>query len=462
MRLGQYPRYRSNNIEWLPVLPNTWQHIRARFVLGVNPSPVKQRELDDSAEVSFVPMEALGEYGGLSLDRTKSLDEIGSGYTEFEDGDVVVAKITPCFENGKGALASGLVNGVAYGTTELHVLRAGKRLGRRFLFYLTMSHTFRALGESEMYGAGGQKRVPPEFVKNFRIPLPSLDAQQRISRFLDVHTARIDMLAIKKQDIIEKLKEKRSALISRTVTQGLPPMEAKAAGLDQNPEMKNSGIEWLGRIPTHWRCLPIFRIAESIQTGPFGSQLHQADYVEDEVPLINPIHLIEGELRPDIRNTVTSDTAARLARYALVQGDIVFARRGEIGRCGVVRKEQSGWVCGTGSMVVRLNNAEPNYFSLVFRSAGFCSLLELNAVGTTMLNLNPAIVGRMIVPVPSLLEQQKIVMFLERETRNIDVLIAKIESAITHLIEYRQSLITSAVTGNIDVRHWQAPELQPA
>ena len=101
MRFGQYPVYRPNSIEWLPVLPDTWQHIRARFVLGVNPSPVKQRELDESAEVSFVPMEAVGEYGGLNLDRTKLLDEVGSGYTEFEDGDVVVAKITPCFENGK-------------------------------------------------------------------------------------------------------------------------------------------------------------------------------------------------------------------------------------------------------------------------------------------------------------------------------------------------------------------------
>ena len=239
---------------------------------------------------------------------------------------------------------------------------------------------------------------------------------------------------------------------------GLPPMAAKAAGLNSNPEMKNSGIEWLGKIPMHWQCLQIFRIAESIQTGPFGSQLHQADYVENEVPLINPIHLIEGELHPDIKNTVTLDTATRLARYALVQGDIVFARRGEIGRCGIVRKEQSGWICGTGSMVVRLNNAEPNYFSLVFRSTGFCSLLELNAVGTTMLNLNPAIVGRMIVPVPPLLEQQKIVAFLERETRNIDELIAKVESAITRLVEYRQALITSAVTGQIDVRHWQADE----
>ena len=95
MKAAPYPSYKPSNCAWLSVIPNSWQQVRGRFVLDVNPSPAKQRELDGSAEVSFVPMEAVGEYGGLDLGRTKLLDEVGSGYTEFEDGDVVVAKITP-------------------------------------------------------------------------------------------------------------------------------------------------------------------------------------------------------------------------------------------------------------------------------------------------------------------------------------------------------------------------------
>ena len=100
----------------------------ARFCMRVNPRSIRLRELGPEDEISFVPMDAVGEYGGLNLELTRSVGDIGSGYTEFDDGDVIVAKITPCFENGKGALASGLKNGAAIGTTELHVLRANPGL----------------------------------------------------------------------------------------------------------------------------------------------------------------------------------------------------------------------------------------------------------------------------------------------------------------------------------------------
>src|SRR5690606_12182304 len=137
--------------------------------------------------------------------------DVGSGYTEFEDGDVVVAKITPCFENGKGALASNLVNGAAFGTTELHVLRPSALRDCRFLFYVTISHLFRRAGEAEMYGAGGQKRVPPEFCKDLPAVLPPEDEQRAIADFLDRETAKIDTLVARKRMLIERLKEKRTA-----------------------------------------------------------------------------------------------------------------------------------------------------------------------------------------------------------------------------------------------------------
>lgn len=121
-------------------------------------------------DVSFVPMEAIGELGGLNITDGKPLADIGSGYTYFAENDVVIAKITPCFENGKGAIAKGLVNGVAFGTTELHVLRSLDDLLPEFLFYISMSDWFRKLGEAHMYGAGGQKRVPEKFIKD----LPTL------------------------------------------------------------------------------------------------------------------------------------------------------------------------------------------------------------------------------------------------------------------------------------------------
>lgn len=147
------------------LLPQGWTRRRLRFDSRSN--PVKSKlDLPDDTDVSFVPMDAVGELGGLRLDQTRELADVYNGYTYFADGDVCIAKITPCFENGKGAIAEGLVNGVAFGTTELHVLRPSATLDAGFLFYLTIAHDFRSHGEAEMLGAGGQKRVPEEFLKD--------------------------------------------------------------------------------------------------------------------------------------------------------------------------------------------------------------------------------------------------------------------------------------------------------
>ena len=442
MRAKNYPRYKPSGVDWLGDLPEHWGVNRGRFCMRVNPPSDRLRRLTPDDEVSFVPMDNVGEYGGLRLDANKALCDVGSTYTEFQDGDVVVAKITPCFENGKGALASGLTNGVALGTTELHVLRVGTGLDRRFLFYLTISSVYRKSGEAEMYGAGGQKRVPPEFNKNFRTPLPPLPEQRAIASFLDRETGRIDRLVAKKRELIEKLKEKRTVLISRTVTRGLNP----------KAKLKPSGIEWLGDVPEHWDVKPVFRITETIQTGPFGSQLHNSDYTDGGIPLINPAHIVSGRLLPDDISCVDETTVSRLRRYRLCTGDIVMGRRGEIGRCGVVTPTETGWLCGTGSLIIRLRDCDPRYFAMIFSGDGFSGVLELRAVGTTMLNLTPAIVGRMLVPVPPLSEQRAIADFLDQETRKIDRLSAKVEAAVERLREYRTALITAAVTGKIDVR----------
>ena len=214
--LEPHPKLKSSGIEWLGDVPTHWEVKRGRFCADVNPQPL--RSLHPDSEASFVPMEAVGEYGGLNLDQTRYVFEVNSGYTEFKDGDVVVAKITPCFENGKGALATGLLNGIGFGTTELHVLRPFENLDVRFLFYFSISQVFRNMGEGEMYGAGGQKRVPPEFCKDIQIPLPPVEEQHAIADFLDRATVKIDTLMTKIETAIERLQEYRSTLITAAVT----------------------------------------------------------------------------------------------------------------------------------------------------------------------------------------------------------------------------------------------------
>lgn len=261
MRYPAYLDYKDSGVPWLGKVPKHWEVKRGRFAMQVNPPSPRMRALDPNSEVSFVPMDAVGEYGELWLDQTRIKNEVIGGYTEFQNGDVVVAKITPCFENGKGALASGLVNLAAYGTTELHVLRSSGKLDNRFLFYLTITDGFRTFGESEMYGASGQKRVPPEFCKDFPIPLPPLPEQAAIADFLDRETGRIDTLVAKKRRMIALLKEKCTALISLTVTRGLPEDAACEFGLEPHSRFKDSGIKWLGEVPEGWEVKKVRHLA---------------------------------------------------------------------------------------------------------------------------------------------------------------------------------------------------------
>lgn len=432
------------SVEWLGKAPRRWRTSRLRFLVKVNPSRSELSCVSRDTEVSFVPMEAVGEYGGLQLDQTKPLDEVSVGYTYFREDDVVVAKITPCFENGKGSMAQGLRNGVAFGTTELHVLRPLPGLDPKFLFYLTISHPFRSIGTAYMYGAGGQKRVPDEFVRDFRHPFPVIAEQRAITAFLDRETARIDALIEKKQRQIELLKEKRTALISHAVTKGLDP----------DVKMKNSGIEWLGEIPEHWDVAKLARIAVNLQTGPFGTQLHASDYVENGIPVVNPANLQSGDIVPDPRCTVSKETFGNLRRHRLDEGDIVFGRRGEMGRCALVTRSADGFLCGTGSIRIRLNleKADPLYTSFFLRIPAVRDHLLLDCVGTTMDNLNTGIIARIPVAVPPVDEQSAIASQLLAGFEPIKRIVSAIRQSMETLLEYRTALISAAVTGKIDVR----------
>ncbi|MFA5509084.1 MAG: restriction endonuclease subunit S, partial [Vulcanimicrobiota bacterium] len=233
-----------------------WERIRLKYLAEVNPGKAK---VNDGCLATFAPMEALAEWGGLDLSSTRPASEVSQGYTSFRDGDVLFAKITPCFENGKCALATGLENGVGYGTTELHVLRRREDIENRWLFYVILGHEFRGFGEGSMYGAGGQKRVPPEFVENYKALVPPLPTQKAIANFLDRKTASIDALIEKKEKLLELLAEKRTALINQAVTKGLDP----------NVPMKDSGIPWIEEIPEHWETLKVKRLTRILR-GKFS------------------------------------------------------------------------------------------------------------------------------------------------------------------------------------------------
>jgi len=276
MSYPAYPNYKDSGVEWLGEVPAHWEVKRLRYVAELNPSKTEVRTLPAERSVSFIPMEAVGEDGSLSLVQTRQIGEVLAGYTYVREGDVTIAKITPCFENGKGAVMRGLKNHVGFGTTELIVLRPQSSLTTsEYLYRVVSSEPFRVLGESSMYGAGGQKRVPDDFVRNFKIAWPPYKEQVEIQAFLDHEIARIDALVEEQQRLIELLKEKRQAVISHTVTKGLDP----------DVPMKDSGVEWLGEVPEHWEVVRV-KHAAKLESGHTPNK-EKAEYWNGSIPWVS-------------------------------------------------------------------------------------------------------------------------------------------------------------------------------
>ena len=211
-------RMKDSGVEWIGEIPEHWKVIKLKSASIFNPPKSEIKSYSGETPVSFFPMESIGDDGKLEHLYFRPISEVINGYTYFKNGDVVIAKITPCFENGKGALIEGMKSELGFGTTELIVIRPLPILTKSFLYFLTITGLFRNLGEGAMQGASGQKRVPEKFVTNFKFGLPPLGEQIQISNYVKVNIHKIDDLISKQQKMIEFLNEYKTSLITHAVT----------------------------------------------------------------------------------------------------------------------------------------------------------------------------------------------------------------------------------------------------
>lgn len=210
---------KDSGVPWLGSVPVHWEIRKLKQVASFNPSKSESyKYLLNDEPIVFLPMEKISVGGNIDCTDKKKASDIWSGFTYFRRGDVVLAKITPCFENGKGAYLNELTTDIGFGTTELFVLRPGKAILGNFLRYLLNSKSFLRLGAQYMTGAAGQQRVQSSFIKNYELGLPSLKEQQFIVSYIEKEINLVNQIIMRAEQEIKLIQEYRTRLIADVVT----------------------------------------------------------------------------------------------------------------------------------------------------------------------------------------------------------------------------------------------------
>ncbi|MGZ8338606.1 MAG: restriction endonuclease subunit S [Telluria sp.] len=415
-----------------------WPQKRLRFVADLNP-PVRADFLDSpETELSFLPMEAVGVDGSLDLSRTRPVAEVRNGYSYFEDGDVAFAKVTPCFENGKGALMQGLEGRAGFGTTELTILRPKPGTNARFLKYITQSERFRQLGVGAMTGAGGLKRVPDEFTRDFPNAWPEPLDQARIADFLDEQTARIDALIAEKERLLLAINELFNSRLGNAVV----------AGLDRNKSLVPAVSRGFESVREDWALMPLKYLATS--SGGMTPAKDNVDYWEGEIPWVSPKDMKRFVLHDSIDHVTEEALEATSLRQHPVDSVLVVVRGMILAHTFPVAINAVPVTVNQDMKVLRATGrVSAKYLAWMLRGLQplILSLAEESAHGTKALRTEQW--ANQPVPVPSPREQVELVAQFEKWERETCELSAHLVEHIDRLGEYRSSLISAAVTGQM-------------
>ncbi|WP_394775657.1 restriction endonuclease subunit S [Flavobacterium sp.] len=428
IRIEKYPAYKDSGVEWLGNVPEHWELTRlgTRFI-------ERRTKVSDK---DYPPLSVTKQGILPQLDSAAKTND-GDNRKLVKFGDFVINSRSD--RKGSSGIASAdgsvsLINTVIE-PINIHPI---------YCNYLLKSHAF----VEEFYRMGhgivaDLWTTRYDEMKAILVAIPTNKEQKKIAHFLNNKTEQIDKAIAQKEKLIELLKERRQILIHNAVTRGLNP----------DVPMKDSGVEWIGEIPEHWEVAKLGFYTSSIQTGPFGGQLHSHDYIHKGVPVINPSHIVDGEIVPDDNQTITTSKHQELKHHTLSFGDIVFGRRGEMGRCAIFKSDSSPMICGTGSIKICLNQKmiNPFYLNAFLKIENIKAWFSLNSVGSTMENLNSKILSIVPIIVPPVEEQKRIFKYVEIVERKTRVVVSCEEKEIEKLKEYKATLINAAVTGKIKV-----------
>jgi type I restriction enzyme, S subunit len=443
----KYKAYRDSSIAWLGEIPEHWSMKRLKFVgtatIGLTYEP---SNLVDQGDGTLVLRSSNIQNGKIVLD-----DNV---YVQMPIPDKLIARkgdILICSRNGSRDLIgkNAQIDEASVGSSFGAFTTLFRSEYNRYLFYLFNSRLFEY--QSGRFLTSTINQLTITTLNGFEVPFPPPDEQDSIADYLDQRTAKIDTLIRKKEELIEKLQEKRSALISRTVIRGLPPNAAKAAGLNPHPKMKDSGIEWLGEMPEHWDIKRLGSECEFISYG-FTNPMPTTD---DGPRMLTANDINYGRVQYETARCTSPEAYAQLTQKSKPRRrDILVTKDGTLGRVGVVHSDDVFCINQSVALLRPKATASEVFISLALESSPYKDRMLFEAGGTTIKHIYITRLARMPLAVPPKLERAAICKYVENETVRIDELINRIETAVEWLYEYRSALITAAVTGKIDVRNY--------
>ena len=357
-----------------------WPLVPLQRVVLVNPKDDDHKGLSDDTPVSFVPMSAVSENGfGITERIVKPLGDVRRGYSAFKNNDVLFAKITPCMENGKSAVATGLENARGFGSTEFHVLRAGSTLLPDFLHYFLRQKSFRLLARQHMRGGAGQQRVPSDFLQKEAIPLPPLSEQRRIVEVLD------------QADRLRRLRMKADAKAERI----LPALFIRMFGDPATNPMK-------------WPVKPFYMICES-RLGKMLDQKKQTG--KDLRPYLRNANVYWDRI--DLQEVLQMDfNDSDREEFRLRKRDILICEGGEVGRSAIWSDELPECYFQKALHRVRPypNAATPEYIVFLLWRLAEVGALKDTASKMTFSHLTGVKLKALQIPVPPFSLQKKFSM----------------------------------------------------
>ena len=435
MKLAPYPKYRPSGVEWLGEVPEHWEVKRLKYIARVRGGQSPPSSAVNSIGVGLPFLQGNAEFGPHHPAPTSAC---ASPARTADPGDILLSVRAPVGAMNVADQKYGIGRGLVAVRSEVDASFVD-----RFLFYylLFARRRLHAVATGSTYTA-----VSVSDVECLSVTDPGHETQWAIVESLDRETAKLDSLVRKQQTLIERLREKRSALITETVTRGLPPDAARAAGLDPHPPLQPSGIEWLGNIPAHWAVNRLANLLRNTEDKVDAGENAKLPYIGME-----QVESGTGRLLKIDPTFTPSGVSNRFAA-----GDILYGKlRPYLAKACCV--DFDGLSSSELLALRAARHMDRRFLLYQLLADGFVGLMDACSYGTKMPRTSWDIVRAFLVGVPAPEEQRAIADYLDRETAKLDRLTTKIETAIERLREYRSALITAAVTGKVDVRSARRP-----